>query len=118
MVKLRINCNDHELPRVVAFSGNAEKLYSITQKGLFSVWDLNKLKRIYTKHFYRETLQMVVCKLSAKIIIAFEQEIIVLNSDTESYTVNANFSLKQKTQISDMKISFDEKMLAVALARN
>lgn len=30
MVKLRINCIDHELPRVVAFSGNAQKLYSIT----------------------------------------------------------------------------------------
>lgn len=40
MVKLRINCIDHELPKVVAFSGNAEKLYSITYKGLFCVWNL------------------------------------------------------------------------------
>lgn len=72
MVKLRINCTDHELPRVVAFSGNAEKLYSITQKGLFSVWNLSKIKRVYTKHFYRDTLTMIVCKHSPKIFIAFE----------------------------------------------
>jgi len=30
MVKLRINCTDHDQPKVVAFSGNAQKLYSIT----------------------------------------------------------------------------------------
>jgi hypothetical protein len=29
-----------------------------------------------------------------------------------------NFTMKQKTLISDMKLSFDEKMLAVAYARN
>lgn len=92
MVKLRINCTDHELPRVVAFSGNSEKLYSITQKGLFSVWNIAKLKRIYMKHFHRDTLSMVVCKLSSKIIIAFEQEIIVL--DSENYTINPNFQMK------------------------
>ena len=59
---------------------------------------------------------MIVCKLSPKILIAFEQEIIVM--DSESYTTIPNFTLKQKTQISDMKLSFDEKMLAVAYARN
>jgi WD40 repeat protein len=32
MIKLRLNCTDNEPTRVVAFSGNAEKLYSITQK--------------------------------------------------------------------------------------
>jgi hypothetical protein len=43
---------------------------------------------------------------------------IVLNSNNDSYTINTNFSLKHKTAITDVKLSFDEKMLAVALARN
>lgn len=122
-----MNCIDHELPRVVAFSGNALTLYSITQKvysniiivqGLFCAWDLSSLKRIYMKHFYKDTLSMIVCKLTPKIFIVFEQEIIVLNSHNESYTINPRFQMKQKTAISDTKLSFDEKMLAVALTRN
>jgi hypothetical protein len=36
--------------------------------------------------------------------------------DSETYSITPNFSLKQKTAIKDMKLSFDEKMLAVALA--
>jgi hypothetical protein len=35
MVKLRLNCTDHERTKVVAFSGNGEKLYTMTVKGLF-----------------------------------------------------------------------------------
>lgn len=61
---------------------------------------------------------MIVCKLTPKIFIVFEQEIIVLNSHNESYTINPRFQMKQKTAISDTKLSFDEKMLAVALTRN
>jgi len=30
MVKLRINCTDHEPTQVVAFSGNSDKLFTIT----------------------------------------------------------------------------------------
>ena len=52
-----------------------------TLKGLLSVWDLNKLKRIYMKHFTKDTLSMIVCKLSQKIFISFEFEIIVMNSE-------------------------------------
>ncbi|CAD8183513.1 unnamed protein product [Paramecium pentaurelia] len=116
MVKLRINCTDHDQPKVVAFSGNAQKLYSITQKGLFAVWNLRKLKRTYSFAFEKATLNLIVCKLSPKIIIAFEQEVIVLND--HDYSVNSNYSLKQKSAISDMKLSVDEKMLALALSRN
>ena len=61
---------------------------------------------------------MIVCKQSPKIFIAFEQEIIVLNSHNDAYSINSNFSLKHKNAITDVKLSFDEKMLAVALARN
>lgn len=61
---------------------------------------------------------MIVCKLSPKIIIAFEKEVIVLNADTENYNLNQSLNLKSKSAISDMKLSFDEKMLALALARN
>lgn len=76
------------------------------------------MRRTYIKQFQKETLQMIVCKLSPKILIAFEKEVIVLNADTEQYTLNQNFNLKPKSAISDVKLSFDEKMLAIALARN
>lgn len=61
---------------------------------------------------------MIVCKHSPKIFIAFTQEIIVLNSANDTYTINTNFTLKHKTAITDVKLSLDEKMLAVALARD
>lgn len=67
------------------------------------MWDVNRLKRVYTKHFTRDTLSMIVCKLSSKILIAFESEIVVM--DSETYSISPNFSLKQKAAIKDMKLS-------------
>ena len=44
-------------------------------------------------------------------------EIIVLNSTHESsYSIINSFSLKYKSSISDFKLSYHEKLIAIALA--
>ena len=57
---------------------------------------------------------MIVCKESSKIIVAFYSEIIVINSEDYTYNDKSKLTL-DNCSISDMKMSFNEKMLAVAL---
>ena len=78
MVQLRMSCHDHDIPKAVAFSPNSDKLFSITKNGILSVWDLKTLNRESTKYFAKETLNMIVCKSSKKIIIAFEKEVALI----------------------------------------
>ena len=116
MVKLRINAMDDETVKAIGFSANSDLLYSITERGQFSLWDLKTLARISYKHFNRPTLTMVVCKSSPKIIIAFEKEIVTLINRQPDFPAHEKYNLKYNNKISDMKISYHEKILAVALA--
>ena len=61
---------------------------------------------------------MIVCKHTNKIFIVFEYEIIMLINNGKDYPYNNSFQLKYNMLISDAKLSFDEKMLAVALHAN
>eukprot|EP01016_Furgasonia_blochmanni_P022356 TRINITY_DN24386_c0_g1_i1.p1 TRINITY_DN24386_c0_g1~~TRINITY_DN24386_c0_g1_i1.p1 ORF type:complete len:291 (+),score=52.47 TRINITY_DN24386_c0_g1_i1:64-936(+) len=91
--------------------------YMGTAKGLFSVWDTETLQKLYSKSFFRDTLGMTVCKNSNKIIIGFDTDILVLSSLQQTgYIVINSFQLKYKSSISDFKISYNEKLIAVALA--
>lgn len=60
-------------------------MYTITQRGQFSVWYLPCIEKEYTKKFEKETHSIIVMKESPKIVVAFEQEVMILNSDDESY---------------------------------
>ena len=80
-IVLRLSAQDNEIPCSVCFSKDNERLYSITQKGLFSVWYLKSIQREYSKKFEKETHSLIICRNSPKIIIGFEQEIIVLDTD-------------------------------------
>jgi hypothetical protein len=85
LVKLRSNCVNHEVTKSIAISGNSDKIYSLSEKGLFQVWNLNTLERIYCKHFRKKTLSVMVCKKSHLIILVFDMEIIMLDSNRPDY---------------------------------
>ena len=57
---------------------------------------------------------MIVCKASDKILIGFDNEIIVLKN-TKNYPIDNNYYLEYEMNIQNMKLSYHEKLLAVAL---
>jgi WD40 repeat protein len=75
-----MNAHDGEYIASMQFSNDNFKLFTITETGLFSVWDLSTLKRIFFNHFLRDTVNMIVCKATEKIYIAFKDEVIVLKN--------------------------------------
>ena len=117
LVHLRMSCHDNEIPKASAFSSNNSRLYTITQKGMFCLWDLNNLNKLESKHFGRDTMNMVVCRSKPRIFIAFDNEIIVLKNE-EGFPYDKNYNMKYKAAISDMKMSYNERILTVALAPN
>lgn len=80
---------------------------------------MSYLERRYVKNFAIVTHSLIVCKHSEKIIIAFENEIQVLNKEEVEDSDQLSFVLGHKIQlestISDMKMSHKENLLAVAL---
>ena len=129
-----MSCHDHECTKSISFSAKYDKLITITQKGLFCVWSIANLNRLSSRHFKRETLSMIVCKNDPKIIIAFEDEVILfliicliksyffikikVLENKPDFTFDPNWNLKFETGISDVRLSYSEKILAIALAPN
>lgn len=70
-----MSCHDHEIVKSIQFNAASDKLFSITQKGLFCVWDVATLKRIYYRNFEKNTQSMIVFRKSDKIIICLEKEV-------------------------------------------
>mmetsp|Transcript_19935 Transcript_19935/g.17034 ORF Transcript_19935/g.17034 Transcript_19935/m.17034 type:complete len:91 (+) Transcript_19935:3828-4100(+) len=74
---VRLNANSHEVPKTVAFSPAMDRIFGVTAKGLFSVWELKNLKMIDQKNLksYLNTnsniVSMIVFKTKALILIAF-----------------------------------------------
>ena len=81
MIILKLSAHDGEYVCSMQFSNDNFRLFTITESGLFSVWDLSLLKRVYTNHFNRITVNMVICKATEKIYIAFKDEVIVLRKE-------------------------------------
>lgn len=73
--KTRLICLDDEIPKCIGFSHNMDRIYGITQKGLFCVWNIKDLQLSYSKHLSRITTSMIVFKAKPYILIAFETEV-------------------------------------------
>ena len=58
----RMSCCDHQIPKVVAFSANKDRLFYFSDKGYFCVWRLRTLIKEWDQNFNMQTLNMVVCK--------------------------------------------------------
>ena len=112
---LRISAQDEEIPRSAQFNSTNDKLFTISQNGLFCVWDLKTLQKVYLKQLLSPTKFMIVCKNTPRIIIALENEIQVFKNKDPFLQENKYYQ-KYATSILQMKMSDNEKFLAVAVA--
>lgn len=74
-VIIRLNCNDQDIPKSVGFSINDERIYSITKGGIFSAYDRETLRRVFTKSFAKQTVAMLVFRRREHLLIAFDKEV-------------------------------------------
>lgn len=58
----------------------SSRIYTLTKKGFFSVWDLSTFDVIFTKSFHKPSKALFSFKLTNKVLLVFENEIIVLDS--------------------------------------
>lgn len=115
VVKPRFNSHDQEVPKSIKFSANSQKIYILTQEGLFSAWHLKSLKLTFMRHFQRKTHSLLVCKKQQQIIIAFEQQIIMLDASKSDFPDLPQNQLSFNSNISDVKLNYKEEILGVAL---
>jgi len=71
----RLSCNDHEVPKSLGFSHRMDKIYAITQRGLFCVWDMKSIDLLYSRSFARNATSLVAFKNKPLILITFENEV-------------------------------------------
>lgn len=104
--------NDQDVPADVAFSQKRDTLFVITNTGLFRVWNIDTMKILHQNHFKTEANQMICCRKCEKMILAFYDEVKLL--DTNKYAI-LGAGMKFTSKIADIKLQHSEQILAVAL---
>ena len=61
LVQRRMFCCDHEIPKVIGFSANNDRIFYFSDKGYFCVWNTRTLSHAYDNSFNRTALNMHVC---------------------------------------------------------
>lgn len=111
--------HDHETPLDVDFDSNCQRIFCITEDGLFSSWSFDTLEQLFQVNFKSKTTAMLVLKSRMYVIISFETKIVVMNTESRENPVEMpTFTMNFTLVTSDMRVNFDEKMLAVAMAPN
>lgn len=94
-----MRANDNEKPKSVGIDTISSRIFMITQKGLFSVYELKGFDVIFQKNFNKNTLRLHSFLFSNKVMLVFEHDIMVLETDPLSNTFNElrEFSLALNT---------------------
>jgi len=111
--------HDHEIPKDVDLDASRQRIFCITERGLFSSWSFHTLELLDQRSFNMQSTAMIVLKSRLYIIITFEKKVIVLDvKDHKEAKEIPSFSMDLSLVSSDTRVSYDEKMLAVAMAPN
>lgn len=87
--------------------------------GVLTIWEFETLRQQVRINFNLATTAMIVLKSYLYIVIAFEKRIIVLNiEDSSNIREVTSFRKELNLVSSDMKINFEESIMAVAMAPN
>jgi WD40 repeat protein len=93
----------------------SSRIFTLTQKGFFSVWNVATFDVIYTKNFHKSSKALYSFKFSNRVLLVFDNEIIVLDSNKNTNTFDEIPDYKLGlNQISDAKLNHNEKILGVA----
>jgi len=110
-----IRCIDHEKPKSISIDMISSRIYILTEKGYFSVWSLLSFDVLFQKNFFKNAKSLISFRHSNKVMLVFENEIYVLDSNPNYNTFDElpSYTLKLN-QISDSKLNYNEKILGVA----
>lgn len=114
-LKKLIKCLDHENPRSISIDMRSTRIFILTQKGFFTCWSLQTFDVIFSKNYFKTAKYLVSFKHTNKVMLVFDTEIYVLDSNPNYNTFDElpAYTLKLN-QISDAKLNFNEKILGVA----
>jgi hypothetical protein len=113
------SCHDNEIPKDVDFDSNCERIFCITERGVFSIWDFKSLDLMIQISFGLQTSAMIVFKSRLMVAVGFEKKLIVLDVANKERAVQVDsFNLEFDLVASDIKLNYEEKILAVAMAPN
>jgi WD40 repeat protein len=93
----------------------SSRIYILTLKGFFSVWSLQTYDVVFQKNYFKNAKSLISFRLTNKVMLIFENEIYVLDSNPNYNTFDElpSYTLKLN-QISDAKLNHNEKILGVA----
>lgn len=93
-----IRCIDHEKPKSISIDMISSRIYILTEKGYFSVWSLLSFDVLFQKNYFKNAKSLISFRHSNKVMLVFENEIYVLDSNPNyntfdempSYTLKLN----------------------------
>lgn len=74
-------CIDDQTPIAVAIDMVSEKIFSMTEAGKFTAWDLVSFDVIFQKDFHKTAKNIIAFKLSNKVLLVFDNDILVIASN-------------------------------------
>jgi WD40 repeat protein len=115
--RLQCACDDQRLISI-STDPSSGYIFSLSSKGLFSIWDLNSLRHLHSKGFLKKAIKVLAFQTRNLVLLAFEDEVVVIKVDKDEegnllYEMLAGFLIQGK-YITDVKINQDEKLLAIA----
>ena len=105
---------DPEVPISVTVDMVSQRIFTMTAAGLFTVWDILTFDVIFSKDFHKIANNIIAFKLSNKVLLVFDNDILVLDSNINNgYDELKEYELKLN-KISDAKLNSNEQLLGVA----
>ena len=83
----RLSSFDQQIPKVLGFSTNNDRIFFMSEQGYLCVWKFQTLTLLCQKDFNLTAVNMVVCKKTPHVILAFEFKIIALSTQDKEYKV-------------------------------
>ena len=80
-IKKWIRTNDNDKPKSIGIDTISSRIFMITHRGLFTVYELKGFDVICQKNFNKSTLRLHSFRLTNKVMIVFEHDIMVLDTD-------------------------------------
>jgi hypothetical protein len=93
----------------------SQRIFTLTSRGVFSVWDLKTFDITYSKDFQKSAKFLRAFRHTNKVMLVFEREICVINSDDKLGTFDelVDYRLMINT-ITFAMLNHNEKLLGVA----
>ena len=121
LIKPIYNCFDDDSPLFCDFSYNNKIIFSSSKMGTLCIYRFENSILLYRQYFQKKIVNMIVMNTNPYLILGFEDKVSfynVLNIEKGIFTNIESFTLKCNLSINDLKITMDEKLLAMSIYIN